>query len=91
MVESPPDDAGDAGLCPGPGGPRVPRSGWAREPWPMSLCVRSLCSAMGEATTVSGPHTQKTNKQKKREAGQISSDEREKSTTKITLPSKDLI
>ncbi|XP_073645545.1 NADH-cytochrome b5 reductase-like isoform X6 [Tursiops truncatus] len=27
------------------------RSGCAREPWPLSLCVRSLCSATGEATT----------------------------------------
>ena len=24
--------------------------GWAREPWPLSLRVWSLCSAMGEAT-----------------------------------------
>uniref|UniRef100_A0A8C9B4W5 Non-histone chromosomal protein HMG-17 n=1 Tax=Phocoena sinus TaxID=42100 RepID=A0A8C9B4W5_PHOSS len=27
----------------------MPRSGWAREPWPLSLCVRSLCSATGES------------------------------------------
>ena len=33
----------------------MPRSGWAREPWPLSLRVWSLCSAMGEATTVRGP------------------------------------
>uniref|UniRef100_A0A8C9EEG6 3-ketoacyl-[acyl-carrier-protein] reductase beta subunit n=1 Tax=Phocoena sinus TaxID=42100 RepID=A0A8C9EEG6_PHOSS len=40
----------------------VPRSGkipWAREPWPLSLHVRSLCSATGEATTVRGPRTAK--------------------------------
>ena len=49
MVESPPADAGDAGSCPGLGGSHMPRSGWAREPWPLSLCVRSLCSAAGEA------------------------------------------
>ncbi|XP_049549863.1 myocardin-related transcription factor A isoform X1 [Orcinus orca] len=37
----------------------MPWSGWAREPWPLSLCVRSLCSAVGEATTVRGPRTAK--------------------------------
>uniref|UniRef100_A0A8C9BP13 AP complex subunit beta n=1 Tax=Phocoena sinus TaxID=42100 RepID=A0A8C9BP13_PHOSS len=61
VVESPPADAGDAGSCPGPGGSHMPRSGWAREPWPLSLRVRSLCSATGEATTVRGPRTAKIN------------------------------
>ena len=37
----------------------MPRSGWAREPWPLSLRVRSLCSATGEATAVRGPRTAK--------------------------------
>ena len=35
------------------------RSGWAREPWPLSLRVRSLRSATGEATTVRGLRTAK--------------------------------
>ena len=39
--------------------PHMPRSGWAREPWPLSLHVRSLRSATGEATTVRGPRTTK--------------------------------
>ena len=38
----------------------MPRSGWAREPWPRSLRVRSLCSATGEAATVRRPRTAKT-------------------------------
>ncbi|XP_049570223.1 F-BAR and double SH3 domains protein 2 isoform X5 [Orcinus orca] len=50
VVESPPADAGDTGSCPSPGRSHVPRSGWTREPWPLSLRVQSLCSAMGEAT-----------------------------------------
>ena len=57
VVGSPPADAGDTGSRPGPGGSRVPRSGWAREPWPLSLRVRSLCSALGETITVRGPRT----------------------------------
>ena len=56
VVESVPADAGDTGSCPGPGRFHVPRSGWAREPWPLNLRIRSLCSATGEATTVRGPH-----------------------------------
>uniref|UniRef100_A0A8C9BUM9 Nuclear receptor-binding factor 2 MIT domain-containing protein n=1 Tax=Phocoena sinus TaxID=42100 RepID=A0A8C9BUM9_PHOSS len=40
----------------------MPRGGWARESWPLSLRVRSLCSAEGEATTVRGPRTAKINK-----------------------------
>ena len=48
VVESPPADAGDTGSCPGPGRSHMPRSGWAREPWPLSLRVRSLCSATGK-------------------------------------------
>ncbi|XP_054944789.1 interferon-inducible double-stranded RNA-dependent protein kinase activator A isoform X1 [Physeter macrocephalus] len=50
------------GSCPGPGRSHMPRSGWAREPWPLSLRVRSLCSATGEATTV----PQKKKKKKKK-------------------------
>ncbi|XP_066867650.1 uncharacterized protein C6orf163 homolog, partial [Kogia breviceps] len=65
MVESPPADAGDTGSCPGPGRSHMPRSGWAREPWPLSLRVWSLCPATGEATTVRGPRT---TKKKKKEA-----------------------
>ena len=63
VVESPHADAGDTGSCPGLGRSHMPRSGWAGEPWPLSLRVRSLCSATGEATTVRGPRTAKTNKQ----------------------------
>ena len=48
---------GDTGLCPGPGRSHMPRSGCAREPWPLSLC-----SATGEATTVRGPRTAKKNR-----------------------------
>ena len=59
MVESPPADAGDAGSCPCPGRSHMPQSGWAREPWPLGLRIRSLCSATGEATTVRGPRTAK--------------------------------
>ncbi len=62
VVESPPANAGDTGSCPGPGRSHMPRSGWAREPWPLSLRVRSLCSATGEATTVRGPCTEKKKK-----------------------------
>ena len=39
-----------------------PTCRWAREPWPLSLRVRSLCSATGEATTVRGPRTTKKKK-----------------------------
>ena len=59
VVESPPADAGDTGLYPGSGRSHMPHSGWAREPWPLSLCVQSLCSATGEATAVRGPRTAK--------------------------------
>ena len=62
MVESPPADAGDAGSYPGPGISHMPRSIWAREPWPLSLRVRSLCSATGKSTTVRGPRTAKKKK-----------------------------
>ena len=57
VVGSLPADAGDAGSSPGLGGPRVPRSDWAREPQLLSLRVWSLCSAAGEAATVRGPRT----------------------------------
>ncbi|XP_073648461.1 cytokine-like nuclear factor N-PAC isoform X8 [Tursiops truncatus] len=66
VVESLPADAGDTGSCPAPGGSHMPQSGWAREPWPLSLCVQSLCSATGEATTVRGPCTAKKKKRKER-------------------------
>ncbi|XP_060144235.1 collagen alpha-1(I) chain-like [Globicephala melas] len=59
VVESPPADAGDRGSRPGPGRSHTPRSGWARERWPLSLRVWSLCSATGEATAVRGPRTAK--------------------------------
>ena len=62
VVGGPPADAGDAGSCPGPGESHVPRSGWACEPWMLSLRVQSLCSATGEATTVRGPRTTKKKK-----------------------------
>ena len=55
------------GSCPGPGRSHMPRSGWARKPWRLSLCIRSLCSATGEATAVRGPRTAKNkNKQTKK-------------------------
>ena len=59
VVESPLADAGDVGSGPGLGGSHMPRSGWAHEPWPLHLHVRSLCSATGEATTVRGPRIEK--------------------------------
>uniref|UniRef100_A0A8C9BG45 WD repeat-containing protein 82 n=1 Tax=Phocoena sinus TaxID=42100 RepID=A0A8C9BG45_PHOSS len=62
VVESPPADAGDTGSCPGLGRSHMQQSGWAREPWPLSLCVQSLCSTTGEATAVRGPHTTKKKK-----------------------------
>ncbi|TEA40228.1 hypothetical protein DBR06_SOUSAS8210177 [Sousa chinensis] len=62
---SPPADAGDTGSYPGPGRFHMPQSGWAREPWPLSLRVRTLCSAMGEATTVRGPRTTKKKKKER--------------------------
>ena len=37
VVESLPADAGDTGSCPSPGRSHMPWSGWAREPWPLSL------------------------------------------------------
>ena len=71
VVESLPANAGNMGSCPSLGRSHMPQSSWAREPWPLSLRIRSLrirslCSATGEATTVRGPHTAKikTNKQK---------------------------
>ena len=62
VVESPLVDAGDTGSCRGLGRSHMPRSGWAREPWLLSLRVRSLCSTTGEATTVRGPRTTKKHK-----------------------------
>ena len=66
VVESLPADTGDTGSCPGLGRSHMPRSGWVREPWPLSLRVRSLCSAMGEATTVRGPRTAKKKKRRRK-------------------------
>ncbi|XP_059854196.1 acetylcholine receptor subunit beta-like isoform X1 [Delphinus delphis] len=65
-VDSPPDDSGDTGSCPGPGRSHMPRSSWAREPWSLSLRVRSLCSGTGEATTVRGPRTAKKKKKERK-------------------------
>ena len=41
VVGSLPASAGDTGSGPGLGGSHVPRSGWAREPQLLSLCIRS--------------------------------------------------
>ena len=57
VVESLPANAGHVGSSPGLGGSRMPRSGWAREPQLLSLCVWSLCSITGEAAMVRGPRT----------------------------------
>ena len=57
MVESLPANAGDAGSGPGLGGSHMPRSGWARGPRLLSLCVWSLCPAAGGAAIVKGPRT----------------------------------
>ena len=62
VVESPPADAGDMGLCPGPRGSHMLQSSLAREPWLLSPHVRSLCSATGEAATVRGLRTAKKKK-----------------------------
>ena len=51
VVGSLPANAGDAGSGPGLGGSRMPRSGWAREPQLLSLCVSGLCSTTREART----------------------------------------
>ena len=64
VVEGPPADAEDTGSCPGPKRSHTPRSGWAHEPWPLGLCVRSLCPAMEEATTVRGPRATKKKRKK---------------------------
>ena len=57
VVESLPADAGDTGSSPGLGRSHMPRSGWAREPQLLSLCIWSLCSATREAAIVRGPRT----------------------------------
>ena len=57
VVRNPPANAGDTGLCPGPGRSHMPRSSYAREPQLLSLRVWSLCSATREAATVKGPRT----------------------------------
>ena len=66
VVESPPADAGDMGSCPGLGGSHMPRSGWAREPWPLSLRIWSLCSTTGEVTAVRGLRIAKKQQQKQK-------------------------
>ncbi|KAJ8791168.1 hypothetical protein J1605_020731 [Eschrichtius robustus] len=48
VVGNPPASAGHKGSSPDPGGSRVPRSNWAREPQLLSLRVWSLCSATRE-------------------------------------------
>ena len=57
VVESLPSSAGDTGSSPGLGRSHMPRSNWAREPQILSLCVWSLCPAMGGAAIVRGPRT----------------------------------
>ena len=57
VVENLPANAGDTGSSPGLGRSHMLRSGWAREPQPLSLRVWSLCSATREAAIVRGPHT----------------------------------
>ena len=57
VVENLPAGARDMGSSPGLGRSHMPRSGWAREPQLLSLCVWSLCSATGEAAMVRGPRT----------------------------------
>ena len=57
VVENLPANAGDTGSSPGLGRSHMPRSSWAREPQLLSLRIRSLCSATGEAATVRGPRT----------------------------------
>ena len=66
VVQSPPADAEDAGSCPSPGRSHIPRSGWAHEPWPLSLRVRSRRSTAREATAVRCPRTAKTKTKTKR-------------------------
>ena len=57
VVRNLPANAGDTGLCTGPGRSHMPRSDQAREPQLLSLRVWSLCSATGEAATVRGLRT----------------------------------
>ena len=57
MVENPPANAGDMGSSPGLGRSHMPRSGWAREPQLLSLCIWSLCFATREVAIVRGPRT----------------------------------
>ena len=57
VVESLLANAGDTGSSPGLGRSHMPRSNWAREPQLLSLRVWSLCSATGEAATVTGLRT----------------------------------
>ena len=57
VVKNLPANAGDMRSRPGLGRSHMPRSNWAREPQLLSLRVWSLCSATGEAATVTGPCT----------------------------------
>ena len=57
VVKNLPANAGHRGSSPGLGRSHMPRSNKAREPQLLSLHVWSLCSATGEATTVTGPRT----------------------------------
>ena len=66
VVESPPADAGDTGSCPCPGRSHMPQSGWAHEPWPLRLCVRSLLLRNGRGHNSERPayHKNKTKQNK---------------------------
>ena len=55
--ENLPANAGDTGSSPGLGRSHMPWSNWAREPQLLSLCIWSLCPAMGGAAIVKGPRT----------------------------------
>ena len=57
VVGNLPANAGDMGSSPGLGGSHMQRSDWACEPQLLSLLVWSLCSTMGEAAIMRGPHT----------------------------------
>ena len=57
VVGNPPASEGDTGSSPGLGGSHMLWSGWARGPQLLRLRLWSLCSAMGEAAIVRGPHT----------------------------------
>ena len=45
MVKNPPDNAGNMGLIPDPGGSHMPHSDWACAPQLLSFCSRVLTEA----------------------------------------------